>query len=147
MEIRRAQTKDLKLISELSEVWEKEDVTYGLKINTIPYLQELLDKELWVVTVNSIVVGYLLGEIKRNNGLSIFEDTDSLYFEIEELYIHHQYRDKGFGTELLKRALGDLANNRGIFRTTVSTANKNWAKVMDFYTKNGFKTWTMTMFK
>jgi GNAT superfamily N-acetyltransferase len=147
MVIRRAQTKDLKSISELSEVWEKEDVTYGLKKNTIQYLQEFLDKEIWVVTDNEIVVGYLFGEVKHNNGLSIFEESDSLYFELEEIFIHPQYRDLGFGTALLKRVIGEELTDRGIYRITVSTANKDLKKVMDFYVKNGFKTWTMTLFK
>ena len=136
MVIRRAQTKDLKLISELSEVWEKEDVTYGLMKNTIQYLQEFLDKELWVVTDNEIVVGYMLGEVKHNNGLSIFEESDSLYFELEEIFIHPQYRGLGFGTALLKRVIGEELTDRGIYRITVSTANKDLKKVMDFYVKN-----------
>ncbi|PWV87369.1 ribosomal protein S18 acetylase RimI-like enzyme [Paenibacillus cellulosilyticus] len=147
MEIRRAQTKDLELISELSEVWEKEDVTYGLKKNTTQYLQQYLNQELWVVTENEIVVGYLLGEVKSNNGLSVFKESDSLYFELEEIYVHPQYREQGFGTALLKRMIGEELTDRGIYRITVSTANKDWTKVMDFYNKNGFKTWTMTMFK
>jgi GNAT superfamily N-acetyltransferase len=89
----------------------------------------------------------LFGEVKHNNGLSIFEESDSLYFELEEIFIHPQYRDLGFGTALLKRVIGEELTDRGIYRITVSTANKDLKKVMDFYVKNGFKTWTMTLFK
>lgn len=145
MVVRKAQSKDLSSISNLSELWEAEESTYGLKANTAEELLSYLGNEIWVVEVEESIVGYLLGEVKNNSGLSIFEETDKLYFEIEEIYIHPEFRGNGFGQVLMKEVIRNLKRN-GIDRMTVSTANKDWKRIIDFYEKNGFKTWTMTLF-
>lgn len=146
MVIRRAQISDLSSIADLSEIWEKEGSTYGLKANSIEDLQIYLNNGLYVIVKEAYIAGYLLGQIKNNNGLSILEESDKSYFEIEEIYIHPDFRGKGFGKALLKEVTENL-NKQGIDRMTVSSANKDWKKIIDFYQMNGFKTWTMTLFK
>ena len=146
MVIRRAQISDLSSIAGLSEIWRKKKVPYGLKANSIEDLQIYLSDGLYVIIEEAYITGYLLGRIKNNNGLSILEESDKSYFEIEEIYIHPDFRGKGFGKALLKEVTENL-NKQGIDRMTVSTANKDWKKIIDFYQMNGFKTWTMTLFK
>ncbi|WP_219836867.1 GNAT family N-acetyltransferase [Paenibacillus sp. R14(2021)] len=146
MMVRKAESTDLESISGLSEIWEQEDITYGLKANTAKDLLACLENELWIAVEEVIIVGYLIGEVKRNTSLSIFEESDRTYFEIEEIYIHPDRRGRGIGEKLLKEVTENL-KQQGITRMTVSTANKDWKNIIGFYEKFGFKTWTMTLFK
>lgn len=144
--IKRAQLSDLCSIAGLSEIWEKEGITHGLKANSTEDLLRYLSDGLFVVVEETCIVGYLLGQVKSNNGLSIFDESDRSYFELEEIYIHPAFREKGLGKALINEVTDNL-KIQGIERMTVSTANKDWMGIIDFYKKNGFKTWTMTLFK
>ncbi|MBD3922134.1 GNAT family N-acetyltransferase [Paenibacillus sp. PR3] len=141
--VRRAEASDYMTLSRLSESWESENITYGLKANAI---EDLESAEIWVADEEGLIAGYLLGEVRNNKGLAVFEETDEAYFEIEEIYVHPAHRSKGYGSALIQHVT-ELMNQRGITRMTVSTANKNWQKVMAFYQKHGFNSWTMTLYK
>ena len=88
----------------------------------------------------------LLGEIKKNEGYAIFSESDDTYFEIDEVYIEADYRQQKIGTKLIEEVTKHLRET-GVNRIIVSTANKDLKKMLDFYEKNGFKGWTLTLFK
>ena len=102
----------------------------------------------WIICdrQRSIYRGIFTWSNKKQQWSINLEESDKSYFEIEEIYIHPDFRGKGFGKALLKEVTENL-NKQGIDRMTVSSANKDWKKIIDFYQMNGFKTWTMTLFK
>lgn len=145
-QIRRAEKDDMLGVLELSKKWEAENITYGLKANSKEELEQYLELEFWVVIEKDKIIGYLLGQVKTNEGFVIFEKSDHLYFEIDEIYIDAEHRQRTIGTELIHIVLHSL-QKRGIERTIVSTANKDLHKTLAFYEKNGYKNWTLTLFK
>jgi len=145
-QIRRAESNDLIRVVELSKKWEDEEITYGLKANSIDDLLPYLEQEFWVIIDNDEIIGYLLGQVKKNEGYAIFERLEQSFFEIDEIYIEVEHRKRNIGTELINKVLKSL-QELGIERTIVSSANKELQKTLGFYEKNGFKNWTITLFK
>lgn len=145
-QIRRAEGNELIRVVELSKKWEEEGITYGLKANSIDDLQLYLEQEFWVVVDNDEIIGYLLGQVKTNEGYAIFDKLEKTFFEIDEIYIEAKHRKRNIGTELINVVLKSL-QELGIERTIVSSANKELLKTLGFYEKNGFKNWTITFFK
>lgn len=145
--IRRAHLQDIDQLLILSKKFEEEGITTGLVANSRDLLEELIKSHFWVVVDNNIVIGYLYGKACMNDNLSIFTPEDKKYFEIEEIYIDPNDRNKGFGSRLINSSLKDLLNNEGISRVTVSSANKDWIEIYEFYRRHGFKMWTINMYK
>lgn len=146
MIIRRAEINDLHQVAALSKVWEEEDITYGLKANSIDDLIHYVSNELWIVIDHDKVIGYLLGEVKKNEGFVIFEESEQSYFEIDEIYIDPDYRQRKIGSVLLSEVTSHV-REKGTNRIIVSSANKDLKKTTEFYEKNGFQSWTITLFK
>jgi len=145
MMIRKAAEPDLDEFLALSRQFEEEQTTYGLIANTRENFYEYLGGYFYVVEADQRIVGYLYGRKHENNGLSVFQNDDFYYFELEEIYIHPGYRNLGYGTKLIEVLKKDL-EQEGIKRLLVSSANKDWEKIYRFYLKNGFRSWTITMF-
>lgn len=143
--IRNAQVTDIHELILLSKQFEEENITYGLAANTKETLEASIGNHFWVEEMEGRIVGYAFGKIRENSGLSVFKADDKYYFELEEIYIHIQYRDQGIGNELISTILQDLKRD-GINRVIVSSANKDWERIFDFYSKNGFKMWSLTMY-
>jgi hypothetical protein len=54
---------------------------------------------------------------------------------------------KGWGmNEMLKTLIEELEKD-GITRFIVSSANKDWKRILDFYEKHDFNMWTITLYK
>ncbi|WP_422657589.1 GNAT family N-acetyltransferase [Paenibacillus sp. EC2-1] len=137
---------DLHQVAALSKVWEEEDITYGLKGNSIDDLLHYVSNEFWIVIDHEKVIGYLIGEVKKNEGFVIFEESEQSYFEIDEIYIDPDYRERKIGSVLLSEVTSHV-KEKGTNRIIVSSANKDLKKTMEFYEKNGFQSWTITLFK
>ncbi|MGG4106949.1 GNAT family N-acetyltransferase [Paenibacillus lautus] len=142
--IRRAEQSDLVQIAQLSLEWEQEDITYGLVANTNETLNSYLGGYFWVVSDGNRIIGYAYGQLKSNPGFSVFDKDEQKYFELEEIYIVREYRGRGKGKTLIQTIIDELEQD-GIKRILVSSANKNWKEVFEYYLKNGFNMWTITM--
>lgn len=137
---------DLHQVAALSKVWEEEDITYGLKANSIDDLLHYVSNEFWIVIDHEKVIGYLIGEVKKNEDLVIFEESEQSYFEIDEIYIDPDYRERKIGSVLLSEVTSHV-KEKGTNRIMVSSANKDLKNTIGFYEKNGFQSWTITLFK
>jgi GNAT superfamily N-acetyltransferase len=61
------------------------------------------------------------------------------YALLEDVYIDENYRGKGIGTELVKRAI-ELAKNLGCYKI-IATSRFERNNVHEWYEKLGFKKW------
>jgi ribosomal protein S18 acetylase RimI-like enzyme len=66
--------------------------------------------------------------------------------EIDEIYVHPHYRTDGIGHKLVDQLL-DEASARGITRSMVYSASKEWETIVGFYEKHGFKMWFVEMYR
>lgn len=68
------------------------------------------------------------------------------YIEIDEVYVHPEYRSAGVGHQLVDRLLTE-AESEGIRRSVVYSASKQLEKIVGFYRKHGFQMWFVKMFR
>lgn len=143
--IRKANAIDILKVIELSELWASESITYGLGANTEELMKNYLGDYFWVAEVNSEVIGYILGSVHESDGLAVIEKGEH-YLEIDEVYVHPEYRSENTGHMLVDHLL-QTAERNGIKRSLVYAASKQWQKIIGFYEKHGFKMWFVQMYR
>lgn len=130
MEIRKIDSND-KLINELidlSILWAEEGSCEGYVSNTP---STFIDKQIYVVIDKDEVIAYLYGYFdtsKKTN--SIQKDGDRI-FEVDEIYVKKQYRNKGIGTNLYNYVENDIKDKVDLI--LLSTATKDYKKILHFY--------------
>lgn len=140
---RQAVEKDKEEIVSLSQKWEKENITFGYMACS---LNNLTDNNIWVCITDEKIVGYLYGVHSLSEGMSVIPKGIT-YFEIEDLYIDAEWRNKGIGEALYLYTEKQL-KNVGIKYILLNSATKDYLKAINFYTtKAEFKMWTMTFYK
>ncbi|MFC5648835.1 GNAT family N-acetyltransferase [Paenibacillus solisilvae] len=143
--IRKADENDLSKVAGLSELWLTECITYGLGANTEELLRNHIGEYFWVAEIGSEVVGYITGSIHFSDGLAVIEQGER-YIEIDEVYVHPEYRNEDIGHLMVDKLL-QTAERNGITRSIVYSASKQWQKIIGFYEKHGFKMWFVQMYR
>jgi GNAT superfamily N-acetyltransferase len=143
--VRKASENDLLKVVELSELWVSECITYGLGANTVELLRNYIGDYFWVAEVDSEVVGYSTGTIHESDGLAVI-DKGEHYLEVDEVYVHPEYRSENIGHLMVEKLL-QTAEDNGITRSIVYSASKQWQKIVGFYEKHGFKMWFVQMYR
>lgn len=143
--VRRATEEDLSKVVRLSELWASENITHGLTPNSLNDLKPELGDYFFVANNDSETIGYIYGTVHINEGTAVISQGEK-YLEIDEVYVHPDYRDDGIGHELVEQLL-DEAERQGIKRSVVYSATKQWQKIVGFYEKHGFQMWFVQMYK
>lgn len=143
--IRQCTDQDLTAVVELSELWVKEGIAPGLQANYIEFLQRCMGEYFWIAEAQSAVVGFIFGTILESDGLAVIPEGEK-YIEIDEVYVHPEWRSGGIGHELVDRLLQQAESN-GVTRSLVYSAAKQWVRMVGFYEKHGFQMWHIQMVK
>ncbi len=143
--VRKANENDVLIVAKLSELWVSECFTYGLAANTEELLRRNIGDYFWVAEINSEVVGYITGSVHESDGLAVIEKGE-LYLEVDEVYVHPEYRSGNIGHLMVDKLL-QTAEGNGITRSIVYSASKQWQKIVGFYEKLGFKMWFVQMYR
>lgn len=112
---------------ELSYVWEKEDITWGLRHNTKEDLQELC----FIAVENNKIVGYTFGKLSENDTHKSFAKLGDKFFDIYELYVLPEYRNQGIGRKLFELIENEVKDQADFI--VLSTATKDYEKILHFY--------------
>ena len=107
-------------------------------------LVENIGPHFYVAADGGNVVGFSYGSTRISEGLAIMAKGER-YFEIEELYVKPDYRDRGIGGELLDR-LVEACKENGVQRFKVYSASKDLDGSTRFYRRHGFESWYVEMF-
>lgn len=126
-----------------SEDWEKENSCHGYRKNN---LNDFEGKRVFLAVEGTDIYGYLFGHNE------IAEKDTSIYksgakcFEIDELYVIPQFRNRGIGKKLFQYAEKEVASNVDIIK--LNTATKNFKAILHFYIDElGMEFWSATLFK
>ncbi|WNQ13370.1 GNAT family N-acetyltransferase [Paenibacillus aurantius] len=122
-----------------------ESITYGLGVNTEGLLRKYIGDYFWVAEMDLKVVGYIMGTVHESDGLAVVEKGE-LYLEVDEVYVHPDFRSVNIGHALVDKLL-QTAESNGITRSIVYSASKQWQKIVGFYEKHGFKMWFVQMYR
>ena len=143
--IRQAKDLDIPVIQALQQAWEDEQTVWGYQANTLEELQAIPAAMLWVVEVDSRLVGYAICQRAPVQERAIAEIDESI-LEIEELYIQPDYRSQGFGSQLLQRIEAWAVEN-GYQKLLLYSSVKDLGRILKFYQQQGFSGWNIQMFK
>lgn len=119
----------IKELIELSEIWEKENITFGYRKNSI---EDITDKRVFIAKENQKIIGYIFEKdgISKNYN-SIMKDGQK-YFGIEEIYVIPSKRSLGIGKNLMNYAK-NIAKQEGYEYIFLVTSTKNSKEILDFY--------------
>ena len=127
----------------LSEEWERENSCYGYRKNNS---DDLKGKRIFVATDGDLICGYLFGHtVTAEKDTSVYR-AGTEYFEIDELYVKAQYRDRGIGKKLFQYAEKAISSDVNMIMLT--TAAKNFRAVLHFYIDElGMDFWSARLFR
>jgi GNAT superfamily N-acetyltransferase len=131
---------------EMSGEWESEFSTFGYLKNEA---KDLENQRLIIAMDTNInkPVGYLYGHRYKTINASATIPKESNVFEVEEIFVKKDYRSKGIGT-LMFNALEEKIKNEGIDFITLTTATKDYKKILHFYIDElGMTFWHARLFK
>ncbi|WP_369125268.1 GNAT family N-acetyltransferase [Alicyclobacillus fastidiosus] len=103
-----------------------------------------LDGYFFVADKDGQIVGYIFATTHVSEGTAVPQGKK--FLEIDEVYVHPDYRTDGIGHKLVDHLLAE-ARSHGITRSVVYSASKQWDKIVGFYEKHGFKMWFVQMYK
>ena len=127
----------------LSKEWEQENSCYGYRSNCADDLKE---KRVFVATDNDLICGYLFGHYTTTEKDTSIYQAGTACFEIDELYVKAQYRNRGLGKELFLYA--EKAVSPDVDMIMLTAAAKNFRAVLHFYIDElGMEFWSARLFK
>ena len=100
----------------------------------------------WVAEADGRIIGYAAGETKTALRDIEIQKNGDRYFELEELYVHPDYRAQGVGRLLLERVERE-ARQDGLAQLMLNAANRDHAPLLDFYLREGMMPHSFRLFK
>ena len=131
---------------EMSGEWESEFSTFGYLKNEA----KDLENQRLIIAIDTSTkkpVGYLYGHKYKTMNASATIPKNSNVFELEEIYVKKMYRSRGVGT-LMFNAIEEKLKNENIDYITLTTATKDYKKILHFYIEElGMTFWHARLFK
>jgi len=142
---RRAQQQDAEQIAILQNEWTRENIIYGYQSEDVRSIVMKINEFSYIAECEGEVIGFVTASVHEAKQIAVMRDGEQ-YLEIDDIYIDSEFRDRGIGSGLLETVLNE-AHAKGIERSLVYSATKKLDGIIDFYSRHGFKTWYVQMFK
>ena len=110
----------------LSRKWEAENSCYGYHANK---KEDIDGNRIFVATESDRIIGYLFGHRTKKESMRSVVPEDSDCFEVMEIFVEEEYRNKGIGKALFEY-MEEAVDEEYI---VVCTATKNYRSILHFY--------------
>ena len=125
-----------------SHDWEDEDSTYGYRANT---KEDIEGNRIFVALKDDRIIAYLFGHLSHSEHMRSIMEEGTPFFEVEELYVIAEERNKGVGSALFRYLEDTLTEEEYI---VLSTATKNYKSILHFYLEElDMEFWSARLFK
>lgn len=143
--IRECAEGDVAAVTGLQVAWADENITYGYTASDESAIREAMGPLFLVAERRGKIMGYAIAALRASPGLAVLSGGET-FVEIDDIYVAAGERGLGIGKELLAQTLA-RAKERGATMAMVYSATKDIRKITRFYTRQGFETWYVQMFK
>ena len=144
MLVRPAVIADVPFVARLQQKWSEEDNTHGFVPENQQQIENALDSYL-VAEVGGSIVGFISGAVRTSEGTAVIPAGES-YFDVDNLYVMPEFRNRGVGSSLITRRLAQ-AKQQGVSYALVYSAAKNIEEIVKFYERHNFQSWYVQMFR
>ena len=145
MDIIRISNSDpmIDTLIQMSIDWENEHSCEGYGRNN---KSTFIDKTIYVVLDNDEIIGYLYGTFETSSKTNTVQKENDRIFEVEEIFIKKEYRNKGIGSKLFEYVENDIKDKVDII--LLSTATKDYKSILHFYINEvGMTFWNARLYK
>lgn len=123
--------------------WEKENSCRGYRKNN---LNDIKSKRVFLAMEENKIYGYLFGHNETAEKDTSVYKAGTKCFEIDELYVKPQYRNRGIGKKLFRYVEKEVSSEVDFIK--LNTATKNFSAILHFYINElGMEFWSATLFK
>ena len=147
--IRACTPNDIDGVIALERQWEQEAIAYGdfnpMSRETYVTILERFPEYFIVAQSDGQLVGYIHASTDHEQRVEVIPEPEP-YLEIEDIYVHPDFRSQDIGGKLLERVF-EIARQEGIDRFIVGTLSKETDKILRFYRSHGFTPWRIQFFK
>ena len=128
---------------EMSKQWEAENSCHGYRKND---RSDIDGNRVFLAEDGGNIIGYLFGHSEKTKEKTSKMPENTPYFEVEELYVKPEYRNKGIGKKLFSYAEKTVSADAEYIM--LSTATKNWKAILHFYLDElDMDFWSARLFK
>jgi ribosomal protein S18 acetylase RimI-like enzyme len=147
--IRACTSNDIDGVIALERQWEQEAIAYGdfnpMSREAYVTILERFPAYFLVAESDGQLVGYIHASVHHDKPIEVIPAHEP-YAEIEDIYVHPDYRDRDIGGALLERIF-EIARQEGIQRFIAGTRSKETDKILKFYRSHGFTPWSIQFFR
>jgi ribosomal protein S18 acetylase RimI-like enzyme len=147
--IRACTLNDIDSVIALERRWEQEAIAYGdfnpMSREAYVAILERFPAYFLVAESGEQLVGYIHASSDPEQRSEVIPEGEP-YLEIEDIYVHPDFRSQDIGGQLLERVFA-VAQAAGIRRFIVGTLSKETDKILRFYRSHGFTPWRIQFFK
>lgn len=119
----------VKQLIDLSYVWEKEDITFGLRHNEPSDIGEIC----FIALDNDKIIGYIFGNYFINDKYRSYGEIGDKFFDVFEIYVLPEYRSQGIGKKLFSLLEEEVRKEAKYI--ILSTATKDYKRILKFYSE------------
>jgi len=147
--IRACTPEDIDAVLHLERQWEQEQNAHNFTPSSQDEFRTALKRFpayfLVAESDGAGLVGYIQGAVRLHKGLPVFPEGEP-YVEIEQVYVHPDFRHRHIGGQLMERLMA-VAAQHGIQRCVVSSTSTEMDQIIHFYRRHGFTPWYVQLFK
>ena len=129
MEIRLADKNELKSVVKLSKQFEAEGCCNGIVADNEEYLK---NKIVAICKIQGDIVGYVYGEVLTQQKNVSYSKQGEKYFELDEIYIVPNFRNKGIGRQMFE-FVENYAKQNFCKSLRLNAVSKNYQSLLKFY--------------
>jgi len=146
--IRLCTPQDINAVLQLDRQWEQEHIAHNFTPSNRQEFLAVLKRfpaYFLVAECDGGIVGDIQGAVRHHKGLPVFPEGEP-YVEIEQVYVHPDFRHRHIGRQLMERLMA-VAAQHGIQRCVVSSTSTEMDQIIHFYRRHGFTPWYVQLFQ